>query len=637
MDYSSKEFESQYHYAGSDLGARRTDSGTAFALWSPMAQSVTLRLYEAGTGGAVRAAFPMARTERGVWRYVHDCDLTGMYYDFLVTAEGVTRRTADPYAQACGINGLRSMVVDLKRTDPPGWTADTPPVRQAEDVIYEVHVKEFSWQEAGGFPAAWRGKYLAFTCSDTTLDSRGEIPTGLRYLRDLGVTHIQLMPVFDFGSVDEGGSDTTFNWGYDPVNYNVPEGSYATDAADGSVRIRELKALVASLHRQGFRVIMDVVYNHTYHRDSWLERSAPGYYYRTWPDGRISDGSCCGNDLATERSMCSQYILNSVLYWAEEYHMDGFRFDLMGLLDTGLMTRIRKALDDRFGRGEKLVYGEPWAGGRTAVAPGHFLADKDAVPSLDVEIGAFSDSVRDCIKGSVLEPAAGGFVNGGVGLEAGILQSLSAWVEKGRFAAPSQVITYLSCHDDLTLWDKLRATLDPAAGDEAFPTRLLQANRLAAAICCCCQGRLFMLSGEEFCRTKERRGDTYNAPISLNRLDWNRMVRCRDMVAYYRGLLALRKRLPCLCDKGKNAAQWFLSREIHGPGLVSAHLRTGGGDWTEVLLCFNASDEPFARPLPCGTWELLVDGESSSRWEWPVCVTEAVVAPQSALVLGRRD
>ena len=636
MDFTAKEFEALYHYDGGDLGARRTDRGTAFALWSPMAQAVTLRLYDRGDGGAATASHALTRTDRGVWRYEDAEDLTGRYYDFLVTAGGKTRSTADPYARACGVNGERSMVVDLAATDPPGWADDHPPAPQAEDIIYELHVKEFSWQPAGGFPPPLRGKYLAFTCGDTTLEGRGELPTGLGHLRALGVTYVQLMPVFDFGSVDEAGPPEGNNWGYDPLNYNVPEGSYATDARDGAVRIRELKAMVAALHRSGFRVVMDVVYNHTYRRDSWLERTAPGYYYRTWSDGTPSDGSLCGNDLATERSMTARYIVDSVLYWASEYHMDGFRFDLMGLLDTALMERVRAALDQRFGRGEKLVYGEPWGGGRTAMAPGFTPADKAAMAGMDPEIGAFCDVTRDAVKGSVLEAGAGGFVNGGVGFEEAVLQGLTAWVETGAFRAPSQVISYLSCHDDLTLWDKLRRTLDPGAGDEDFPPRLLAANRLAAALCCCCQGRLFLLSGEEFCRTKGGRGDLYNAPIDFNCLDWTRLARRRDMAAYYRGLFALRRQIPALCDKGPDAARWMVERTVHGPLQVSALLRTGGGPWSEALLLFNAGETPLTLPLPPGEWEVLADGESSFRWQTPVRAAAATAESHTALLLGRR-
>lgn len=638
MNFDSKAFEEKFHYTGT-LGAYFDGQQTVFRLWAPTAETVQLRLYRSGHEGDAFETRQMQRLDRGVWQAVCDGHLHGVYYDYLVTGQGTARRTADPYARACGLNGQRSMVVDLSATNPDGWEKDVPPARQPEDIIYEVHVREFSWAESGGFPAAWRGKYKAFCCPDTTLYAQGEHPTGLAWVRRLGVTHVQLMPVYDYGSVDEAHPDDSFNWGYDPVNYNVPEGSYSTDPARGEVRIRELKELVQSLHRQGFRVVMDVVYNHTYHRDSWLERTVPGYYYRAWKDGSWSDGSGCGNDVATERSMCAQYILDSVLYWAEEYHMDGFRFDLMGLLDTGLMQRIRTALDERFGRGEKLVFGEPWAAGPTARRRGVQLADKKALAGMDDEIGAFCDGVRDAVKGTVLHRESVGFVNGGRGFENRILHSVTAWCGEGkgfRAAAPSQVISYLSCHDDMTLWDKLVVTMDPGGRFDTPDARVLQANRLAAAICMTCQGQLFLLGGEEFGRTKQGAENTHNAPIGINQLDWERAWQNRDLADYYRGLIALRKQLPALCDKTRQAAARVEWAGVPAARCVTVLLDNHGGVWQRLLVAYNAS--PRAVPLELDTegWELLADGESSFWWQQSRPVEQAVVQPMSALVLGRR-
>ena len=323
--YDSKAFEAQYH-TDEALGALWTPAATRFALWAPTARQVSLSLYAEGTGGGPLLTVDLARGGRGVWEAVVEGDLDGRYYDFAVTdCEGVTRRTADPWARACGRDGARSMVIDLRRTDPAGWAEDAPPARGPEDIIWEVHVKDFSHDARSGVPAALRGKFKALTLTGTTLDGDGVHPTCLDYLKRLGINYVQLMPVFDYGSVPEDDPEA-FNWGYDPVNYNVPEGSYATDPDDGAVRIRELKEAVQALHQNGFRVIMDVVYNHTYHLDSWLWRTEPWYFYRQNPDGSPADGSGCGNDLASERSMCARYILESVLYWAQEYHMDGFRF-----------------------------------------------------------------------------------------------------------------------------------------------------------------------------------------------------------------------------------------------------------------------------------------------------------------------
>lgn len=638
MDFDSKDFARRRHYDGDDLGARLTPAGTEFRLWAPTAENVRLRLYPDGGSSAPLEQAEMQPGERGVWFWASPRRLDGVYYDFEVTVEGEPRTTADPYARACGLNGVRSMVVNLKATDPDGWEEDCAPAKGQEDIIYEVHVREFSWDESGGFPPEYRGKYKAFTCTDTTLYGRGEQPTGLSYLRRLGVTHIQLMPVFDYGSVDEAHPDDSFNWGYDPVNYNVPEGSYSLDPADGALRIRELKEAVQSLHRQGFRVIMDVVYNHTYHQDSWLERTVPGYYYRHWADGSWSNGSGCGNDLATERSMCARYILDSVLYWAEEYHMDGFRFDLMGLLDTDLMGRIRAALDERYGRGEKLVFGEPWAAGPTACRRGTRLADKAHLASLDPEIGAFCDAVRDGVKGSVQRPQSKGFVNGARRKEDRITRSLTAWCPGGRgfrAAAPSQVITYVSCHDDMTLWDKLVITLDPLRRFEEGNPAVLRANRLAAAVYMTCQGRLFLLSGEEFGRTKQGRGDVYNAPIQLNRLDWQRAWANRELADYYRGLIALRKQLPALCDKTSGAYRRLLCVETPAPRCVTALLDNTGGVWARLFVVYNASGRACTLTPDGGEWAVLADGESSFRWQAPATGRTFTAEPGTALILGK--
>lgn len=635
--FNSKRFAKQYHYDGA-LGAVCSREGTSFRLWAPTATSVELRLYQKGHSVSPYFQTALSREEKGVWVWSSPENLDGVYYDYVVTVQGVSRETADPYARACGLNGSRSMVIDLSRTNPKGWELDMPPERQPEDIIYEVHVREFSWAESGGFPKEARGKYKAFSCTDTALYNDGTHPTGIGWMKQLGVTHVQLMPVFDYASVDEENPEGSFNWGYDPLNYNVPEGSYSTDPTRGEVRIREFKEMVQSLHQNGFRVIMDVVYNHTYHRDSWLERTVPGYYYRQYPDGRISDGSGCGNDIASERSMCAKYILDSVLYWTEEYHIDGFRFDLMGLLDTQLMETIRKELDTRWGRGEKLVYGEPWTARETAMARGFHPADKKHLAGMDMEIGAFCDGVRDAIKGSVMDVAARGFVNGGRHKEEQILHSVSGWCGKYRrfsAAAPSQVINYLSCHDDMTVWDKLVFTLDPQKQYDKFSSQVLRANRLAAAICFTCQGRLFLLSGEEFGRTKEGEGDTYCSPISLNRLDWERAWQNRELAEYYQGLFALRKTLPALCDKSIEARDRILQSKILRSGCVQALLDNTGGNYRQLLLVYNASHTPQSISLTDG-WFLLADGENSFLWREEHPVSQLEVSPVSAMILGKK-
>ena len=648
--YLSQEFKDNYIYDGNDLGVICTDSGTSFKLWSPTADSVTLNLYQEGSGGEPRKSIPMKREDKGVWSWSTEKCLHGVYYDFTLVTEGEEIRSADPYAKACGINGARSMAVDLKMTDPEGWDADLAPEKGPEQIVYELHVKEFSWDVSGGFPEEYRGKYLAFTCADTTLNGDGIHPTGIGYLKDLGVTHIQIMPSYDYGSVDERGGDEEFNWGYDPVNYNVPEGSYSTDPKHGEVRIREMKEMIQSLHRQGFRVIMDVVYNHTYSLDSWFQRTAPWYFYRMFDDGRISNGSACGNDVASEREMCAKYILESVLYWTEEYHVDGFRFDLMGLLDVDLMNRIRRALDERYGRGEKIMFGEPWRAAESAMDEGAVPALKENIGLLDENIGMFCDDTRDAVKGSALKIKRPGFINGAKEKEDDVIRGISACCLPGEYRAkaPSQIITYVSAHDNQTLWDKLTETL-PGTDEE----ERMRLNRMAAALYMTCQGTLFFLSGEEFARTKDGQEDTFNAPITLNRLDWSQAWQNRSLVEYYKGLIALRKQLPGLCDKSRHAAERIYDVEKE-PGLISfcvdnrsvesqnaqnqnAENRSAAhGGWDELKVIYNSGKEKRTVETGGDGWVILCDGESSRRWE-SVCpaAPHTEVSPQSVLVLAR--
>lgn len=632
QQYAAPEFQKAYTYNEKDLGVVCTAKGTSFLLWSPLAKKAELHLYKDGEAGECYQKIEMQREEKGIWAYRTDEYLHGVYYDYLLEREDEQVTLADPYARACGVNGIRSMAVDLEKTDPAGWKDDKAPEKTVENIIYELHVKEFSWEKSGGFPENLRGTYKAFTCEHTTLNNDGVHPTGIDYLKELGVTHVQLMPVYDYGSVDEKNRQD-FNWGYDPVNYNVPEGSYATDAKKGEVRIRELKEMIQALHKNGFRVIMDVVYNHTYAADSNLNKAVPWYYYRTDESGALSNGSGCGNDVATERSMCANYIVDSVLYWAEEYHMDGFRFDLMGLLDVELMNRIRKELDNRYGKGEKLLYGEPWAAGDTAVERNAALASKENIKELDENIGMFCDDTRDAIKGHVFYEEVTGFVNGAPDMEKQILNSVRAWCipEKG-VKAPSQIITYVSAHDNWTLWDKL----EKAIADKA---ERLERNKLAAAVYMTCQGTPFFLSGEEFARTKDGEGNTYNAPIELNKLDWERAYQYESLKNYYKGLIALRKQLPGFCDKSANAGERIFGQWMK-PGAAGYYLNNQDKEkiskWDTVAVVYNRTEQPLEIELLEGDWEILLDKENSFCWKEGRKVSKNTVAePVSALILGK--
>lgn len=632
--YSSKEFLENYIYEGNDLGVECNENGTTFKLWSPGADSVVLNLYEAGDGGKAYEQIPMEKGDKGVWSFHSHKELHKVYYDYLIKRDSKEVLTADPYAKASGVNGIRSMAVNLKKTDPKGWENDKAPKKDKERVVYELHVKEFSYDKSGGFPLEYRGKYKAFTCKHTTLNNDGIHPTGLDYLKELGVTHIQIMPMYDYGSVDES-KDEGFNWGYDPVNYNVPEGSYSTDAFHGEVRITEMKEMIQSIHEAGFGVIMDVVYNHTYSLDSWFQRTLPWYFYRAFSDGKVSDGSACGNDVASERAMCSKYILESVLYWAREYHIDGFRFDLMGLLDTDLMNNIRKELDTLYGKGEKIVYGEPWSATDTAMEYNKKVANKDNIALLDENIGVFCDNTRDSIKGSALRIREAGFVNGGMEKEDDILASISVWCDpnynkefKG-VKSPSQIVTYVSAHDNQTLWDKL--------SDTATEEDVMRLNKLAAAIYMTCQGTLFFLSGEEFCRTKGGLDNTYNMPIGMNKLDWELAYKNKNLVDYYKGLIELRKQISGLCDKSENSYKHITDMWKQKQVVGFSVNNDKDSLWSQVKVIYNASKKDFEVESLDGDFEVLCDGNDSMLWKKNIIAKAPIkIGKQSVLILGKK-
>ena len=608
-----KRFDWKYSYNGNDLGAICSRVRTVFKVWCPEAERVELYLYWDDSSPVYRI-LPLRQRGRGVWAVTVEGDLHGTYYDYLVETDGQAVHTADPYARACGLGGVRSMAVDLPRTNPENWWRDAPPPAQPENIIYELHVKDFSDHPGSGVPEEYRGKFKAFTYRDR----EGRLPLCMAHLKNLGVTHVQLLPFFDFGSVDEGGDPAQFNWGYDPLNYNVPEGSYATNPSDGAGRIRECKEMIQALHQNGLRVVMDVVYNHTHSADSCLERTAPGYYYRRRSNGELSNGSGCGNDVAAGRVMVDQYIANSVMYWAREFHVDGFRFDLMGLMTVELMDRIRRELDLVFGPGEKLLYGEPWQAGHSPMEPDTHPAVKANLPMLSPGIAIFCDNTRDAIKGSCFDARSPGFVNGGRGLEESILQAAAGWPDGAWEFQPwdaSQLITYVSCHDNFTLWDKLvmcAHTGEGVPGPDAYlypRDDLLAQNRLAAFICFTCPGTPFFQAGEEFARTKLGDGNSYRSPAEVNRLDWERAWRFGGLTDYYRGLIRLRRALPGLCDKSAGGAGRITDRAVHAPGVVSFQIDEGGAEGERLFIVYNASGEDYLLELPAGRWIVRADGQ----------------------------
>ena len=447
-------------------------------------------------------------------------------------------------------------------------------------------------------------------------------------------------------TVDEGGDDGQFNWGYDPMNYNVPEGSYALDPSDGAARIRECKEMIQALHKNGLRVVMDVVYNHTYYTDSWLERSAPGCYYRRRSNGALSNGSGCGNDIASGRAMVDNYIANSVLYWAKEYHIDGFRFDLMGLMTVELVNRIRRELDLVFGPGEKLLYGEPWRAGDSPMEPDTHPALMANLPLLNPGIAVFCDKIRDAVKGSCFDARGPGFVTGGHGMENAVLSSAAGWPEGAwefNPRDPSQLINYVSCHDNYTLWDKLLLTITPGeVAPEAYAQpreEVLARNRLAAFICFTSLGTPFLQAGEEFARTKLGDGNSYKSSPEVNRLDWERAWRFGGLTDYYRGLIQLRRGLPGLLDKSANASARVTNQTVHRPGTVSFQLDRGGPEGERLLIVYNACWEDFHMELPGGRWIVRADGQWADQHRPAGTEGSWVTVPRCSgmLLLRRRD
>ena len=618
--FSSPKFRAAYHYAGSDLGVTRTAKSTKYRVWAPTADAVKLQLYADGLDGEALRVVNMKKAEKGTWVATVKGDWKNTFYTYRTTVAGVQQGEAvDPYALAVGVNGRRGMVVDLAETNPKSWQKDTKPAFEhpTDAVIYELHVRDFSIHPDSGMKN--KGLFLAFT-EKGTKTKRG-VTTGISHLVELGVTHVHLLPIQDFHTVDEEHPEKNhYNWGYDPQNYNAPEGSFSSNPYDGRVRIREFKQLVMALHAAGIRVVMDVVYNHTYKAlDSHFNQLVPGYYYRQDGKGGLSNGSGCGNETASDRSMFRKYIVDSVAYWAREYHVDGFRFDLMGLHDIETMNQVRAAVDQI--DPSILVYGEGWTGGESPL-PEKKRAIKANAAKLK-RIAVFSDDIRDGAKGPVWDKNQVGFVGGMKDREETIKFSVAAatkhsqvnyekvWYSKKPWAAePHHTINYVSVHDNHTLWDKL--CICAAKSSEVERIRM---NMLSDAIVLTSQGIPLFHAGAEFLRTKGGEENSYNKPDSVNQLDWNRKAKYSRVVAYYKGLIALRKARPALRLRSAAAIRKhlsFLNMPVKGMvGFkVSGH---ANGDAAEtVVVVYNATKRPRTVSLPAKGWKLLALGEKAS-------------------------
>jgi len=632
--FSSPEFEAKYTYHGQDLGAAWAPDQTVFKLWAPTADAVQVNLYRSGEPDAedLICRIAMAQSGQGTWTAIRAGDLNGVYYTFTVRIGDYTAEACDPYAKTTGINGHRAMVIDMASTNPEGWERDSDPndgLRITDAVIYELHVRDLSSDPNSGIRN--KGKFLGLIETGTTTPSG--IPTGLDHIKSLGVTHLQLLPIFDYGSVDEAHPEKRqFNWGYDPINFNTPEGSYSTDPHRGEVRVRELKQAIKGLHDNGISVIMDVVYNHVYHTDEFcFNRLVPMYFSRI-TDGKCSNGSGCGNDTASERSMVHKYIVDSVCYWADEYHIDGFRFDLVGLLDVDTVNSIVSAVHRR--HPNVVFYGEGWSMNTelTKDIPLTTQLNSRMTPGF----GYFNDTIRDSLRGSTFKCDTLGYITGAVGIGDSLescFRGLPFWC-----CDPCQSINYVSCHDNNTFLDRI--TL--ACPGKSLTDRI-RMYKLGAVFYMMAQGTPFMQAGEEMLRSKPNgRGgyveNSYKSSDKVNAIKWNllRLPEYQDMVRYYKGLIRFRKAHPAL---RLTSAYDVLSHvvPVHCEHPQVGAFRIDGsvpGEPSEALfVIFSAAETDQTLTLPEGPWKLCISGDAAGTEVLEVLEDTVTLTPISAMVL----
>ena len=656
MNYSSVEFEQKYTYEGDDLGATWSEKETKFRAWAPLAEKMVLNLYKEGTAGVADLIeqIPMIADVNGTWVAAKEGNLDKVYYTYTVTIDGKEAEACDPYARTCGVNGKRAMVMDLASVNPNGWEEDCDPnahLQMTDAVIYELHVRDLSTHESAGIKEV--GKFLGIVEEGTKTPSG--IATGLDHMKELGITHLHLLPIYDYNSVDEAkdaafdresrtlrkkgekaglvtdkDSGAQFNWGYDPVNYNAPEGSYATDPFHGEVRVKEMKEMVAKLHQNGISVIMDVVYNHVADSEKFcFNVLVPKYFSRTKADGTYSDGSACGNDTASERSMVRKYIVDSVCYWADEYHIDGFRFDLVGLLDIETINAIVTSVHKK--HPNVIFYGEGWSLD-TALSKEVDLAiqpNADKTP----KFAYFNDNLRDGLKGRVFFKDAGGYVMGVV--DDTVEEVKACMLGKASWCPhPAQTINYASCHDNYALMDKLTLFDKEATREEK-----IRRNNFAAAIYMLSQGVPFLHAGEEMLRTKENEQgelieNSYNSSDYVNTIRWNLLEdeACKKTFAYYKGLIAFRKKHSGLRYMTAEEVTEHVSLIEEVPeGVIGITIKE---DDAELLLFFNPYETATEVAIPEGTWDVYIRGEVAGVATLESISDEkAVVEPISALVL----
>ena len=612
--FSTEAFEEAYTYEANDLGAVWSAEKTVFRVWAPTATAVKVNLYKSGVDGTddLIEQLEMTADVNGTWVAEKEGDLNGTFYTYTVDVAGATNEAADPYARAAGVNGKRSMVIDLDSTDPEGWENDKDPnadLNETDVVIYELHVRDLSIDESSGITN--KGKYLGLIETGTKTETG--IPTGLDHMKDLGITHLHILPMYDYGSVDESKLDTPqFNWGYDPVNYNVPEGSYASDPYDGAVRVSEVKQMVKGLHDNGISVVMDVVYNHVYSAGEFcFNKIVPMYFSRTGKNGTFSNGSGCGNDTASERSMVKKYIVDSVKYWADEYHIDGFRFDLVGLIDTETINAIIEEVHKT--HPNVIFYGEGWSMSTGVTKQGYDMTTQTnsaKVPGF----AFFSDTIRDLLKGSVFNTSETGYVSGASKSKTELNKSfmgLPSWAQN-----PTQTVNYVSCHDNNTLIDRITISTPNATREDQ-----VKMNNLAAAYILTSQGIPFFQAGEEMLRTKPLGDGTYDhnsysSPDSVNSMKWNELNESEVMNTYnyYKGLIAFRKAHPALRLTTAEDVNATVTPIEHDNSRVLCFQIAGGinGETAESMyVIFNADSAAADVTLPEGNWNIYVNGEKA--------------------------
>ena len=635
--FSTEKFEEQYTYAGRDLGAAYTKDKTSFRVWAPTAEAVSVRLYQGGLEGQEDfiEELPMTADVNGTWVAEKSGDLHGIYYTYFVTLGEVQKEACDPYARTTGVNGKRAMVIDLDSTNPEGWENDKNPNADKtfnDAVIYELHVRDLSSDESAGIQN--KGKYLAFTETGTT-NAEG-IPTGIDHIKNLGVTHVHLLPVYDYGSVDETKLDVPqFNWGYDPVNYNVPEGSYSTDPYHGEVRVKEFKQMVQAMHNNGLSVIMDVVYNHVFDAGEFcFNKIVPQYFSRVDENGKYSNGSECGNDTASERSMVRKYIVESVLYWAEEYHIDGFRFDLVGLLDTETINEIVETVHAV--RPDVVFYGEGWTMNTEVTKDDVYMATQ-VNSQMTPGFAYFSDTIRDALKGSVFINTEKGFISGAPDKES-ILETcfmgLPAWC-----SSPTQTVNYASCHDNMTLFDRIvNSTSEFSREDQ------IKMNNLAAAFCMLSQGIPFIHAGEEMLRSKPAEDgegfeeNSYKSPDCVNQIKWDNLndAEYQNVHNYYKGLIAFRKAHAALrMTTAEEVNANITSVEGLDKNVLAFEINGDVTDETadKLFVVFNANETETEIKLPKGKWNVYIDDKNAGTKVLRSVKGAVKTAPISALVL----